>query len=151
MAWFAKTPPRGIAIPTLIMAAHEAGHALVFHESGVRVVDCTIHPEDEWGLTNVEDPADDQLHGFLIGIAAGAAGEKQWCETYGQKLPRHWRNGRSYGADLADFHTFRRRHRETRGLGFHKAERLARVILRDNAKRFRALTEQLARDGELKI
>jgi hypothetical protein len=149
MAWFTKTPPRGIEIPKLIMAAHEVGHFIAFRDAGMPVRRVEIDLNGDTGFNRVDEPGDNQHHGFLIAVMGGAAGEKLWCDVYGQELPPHCRNGHSYLGDLTEFRSHQRRHRETRGLSWRKAERLARDILRDNNKRFRQLTEQLAVDGEL--
>jgi hypothetical protein len=145
MVWFTKTPPRGIEIPRLIMAAHEVGHLIAFQESGVKVLSCEISGS-EWGLTVVDEPADGQHHGYLVGIMAGAAGEKLWCEMFSQRLPNHCR---TYRGDRDEFKRHQRKNRAARGLSERKAERLARVILSADPKKFRKLTEKLARDGEL--
>lgn len=149
MVWFTKTPPRGIEIPRLIMAAHEIGHFMVFRAFDVSVQSCEV--SEDGGLTVVDDPVDGQHHGYLIGMMAGAAGERLWCETFGQRLPGYCRDGRSYWDDRQEFKRYQRKNRAARGLSERKAQRLARDILRSDSKRFRKLTEQLARDGALQI
>lgn len=151
MVWFTRKPPRGIEIPKLITAAHEIGHYLAFCESGVPVQRVEIDLNGDTGFNRVDEPGDNQHHGFLVAVTGGAAGEKLWCDVYGQELPQHCRNGDSYLVDLTDFKTYQRHNREVRGLSWRKAERQARDILRDNAKRFRQLTEQLAVDGALRL
>lgn len=154
MVWFTRTPPRGIAIPTLIMAAHEIGHYIAFREADISVLRVEIGPDGEGGFNSVEDPDFDQNRGYLVAVMAGAAGERLWCETFGQELPRHCRNGHSLSEDRPEFTAHKRKHRRDttlRGLSERKAIREARIILRDNAKRFRNLTEQLAVDGALKL
>lgn len=150
MPLFTKKPPRGIEIPHLITAAHEIGHVIVFQEAGVEVYGCKISLDGAVdGGTWADDPVSGQHHAFLVGIMAGKAGEALWCDIFGQRLPSHCRDGSSYAGDRVLFTAHQRKHREARGLSWRKADRLARVILRAESKRFRKLTEQLARHGEI--
>lgn len=152
MPFFTKTPPRGIAIPNLILAAHEVGHALAFCHAGIGVERCEIDLVGEGdGGTVIEDPNLNQHHGYLVGLTAGKAGELLWCETYGQHAPKHVRNGWSASGDRTLYDKHQRQHRDTRGFAWRAAEKQAREILRDNAKQFRRLTEELARHGVLKL
>lgn len=151
MPWFTRNPPRGIEIPRLITAAHEIGHYIAFQHAGVKVLQCALDDDGEGGANLVDDPAEDQHHGYLVAVMAGAAGEKLWCETFGQRLPKYCKDGSSYQGDRDEFQRHQRRNRAARGISTRTAERRARVILCDNAKRFRKLTEILARDGELRL
>lgn len=155
MVWFTRKPPGGIEIPRLILAAHEIGHYLAFREAGVPVLAVRMQKHGEFDAFNlVGDPELDQNHGYMVALMAGVAGERYWCEAYGQRLPRHCRDGTTFKGDLKEFKAHARQNRfdtALRGLSHRKAIRLAHGIVRDNAKRFRALTEQLARDGELKL
>lgn len=152
MVWFTKTPPRGIKLDHLAMAAHEIGHVLAFQDAGIPVYGCDVDLASETGgNTEIEDPDADQHHGYLVGLTAGLAGQILWCEIYGQTLPDFVTNGWSASGDRALYKTHQRQHRDVRGMRWSKAQRLARGILRDDAKRFRKLTEQLAIHGELKF
>lgn len=156
MVWFTKKPPRGIAIPKLIIAAHEIGHYLAFREAGITVLRCMIDlAEGGDGFNTVDEPADGQHHGYLVGVMAGVAGERYWCDLYGQRLPDHCRDGTSIRGDSKEFRSHKwavRRTGEVRGFfSERKAIREAHDLLRDNTKQFRALTELLAVDGELDL
>lgn len=146
VAWFTKTPPAGIAIPRLVLAAHEIGHLIAFQDAGIRVLYSAIEDGGDTGGTYIDDPDGDQHHGYLVGLAAGSAAEKYWCDIYGQRLPDHCRE---YEDDRALYRQHRRQHRDAPRLSWRSAENLARKTLRDNAKRFRQLTEQLAVDGKI--
>lgn len=150
MPLFTKTPPRGIDIGRLSMAAHEIGHVLAFRHAELIVYSCVIDLAGQVdGNTLIDDPDSSQHYGYLVGLTAGLAGQILWCETYGQRLPEYVRNGWSASGDRVLYKTHQRQHRDARGLRWGKAQRLARSILRDDAKRFRKLTEQLAVAGEL--
>lgn len=155
MVWFTKKPPVGIHIPDLIRASHEIGHYIAFCEAGARVTQCEIDLDGDDGFNLVDDPGDDQHFGYLVATMAGAAGERYWCDVYGQKLPAYCRDGTSWSGDRSIFKKHQRKIRRLDPVAYRlsqgKAIRLATAILRDNAKRFRSLTEQLAVDGELQL
>lgn len=137
--------------PTLLMiSAHELGHAVVWHASGLHVKIVQARTGlfgSSYALLDLAKTTWTPATGraYLVGLLAGPQAGMYWCEVIGQC--RY--NERHDAGDMEQFYRYRRANKGAKAIPERVLRGEARTAVRKHWERIERLVPQLASRGSL--
>lgn len=143
----------GVKPLLLAVAAHEVAHGIVWRHYGFPIIKMVLETGLFGGLSGAYCRRGDlwldagNVEGFLIGLAAGAAGQVRCATRYlghgGWRAASDAQGGAS--DDRSEFRRLARAHQ--RSVSFGTAQRRAESVLSSHSSQLDRLTARLARTG----
>lgn len=132
-----------------MVAAHELGHALTWHQAGIPIARITLRGEDRvrgWTeLDGKEITSHEEMRSYLVGILAGEVAGTRWCSEH--RIPRR---AQHCDFDRAHYRQYRRAPLAI-GLSGSELRAAARQAVGAHWSRIERLAVQLADRGTLRL